>query len=235
MIYWYHRCRRQGKWNIPLYLLHAITVSSCRLVGLPLVILPLLYEHLNRKENKPSFWIYSLFLAAFSSLGFVGFFVFNQIQFHRWNLPFLVQKIGWGNRARYLAPLYPKFYFPHLKLHWISFLHEACIPLFLILLILTFRRLRKTETPFQSEPWVWWVLSCLLYYVSFARKADNSMFGMLRYLLPVYLLLLLINASQKSFQMRKRLSGLTFITGCLSSLVVELVLLVRFLKGLPVS
>jgi len=108
-LYW---SGKDGRAAFVLAALHGILLTSTRLLGLPLVLLPFLKSWLD--DDQPAFAVSAarvvrhsnmLGLAALSLLGIVGVFAWSQLAFGRWDYYFFIQSRGWGVRADYLYPL----------------------------------------------------------------------------------------------------------------------------------
>lgn len=89
-----------------------IILTSTRLVGVPLAVLPflqaLIESHvgpmlLHQVRYRRLIWR-GLLISAVSLIGILMFFAFCHYRFERWDLYFLLQKLGWGHFADYLAP-----------------------------------------------------------------------------------------------------------------------------------
>ncbi len=240
MIYWYRK-RDQRKLSFFMTVLHGILVTGSRLVGLPIIALPFLYEFYwnQNRRIKSTQYIITLGVSLTCSLGCLGYFAFNYFKFDKWDLPFIVQKIGWGNKPRYLAPLYPKYYFPDVfNTGLIDILHKLCIPVFFILFVVTYQKLKSINKKLYSESFIWLMIAVLFYYVCFSGKAENNMYGMIRYMLPGYYLLLLIGFKEKLIRPAvyelKKWSILEYIV-ILGFGVLQVILMSRHLNGDPVS
>ena len=138
-IYW---TLRGKKGDLAIASLHGFVMAATRIVGLPLVLLPLLIFFL---KNSSSFskifknwrdFIPSGIVCLVASLGAISFFVFCNYSNGHWNSYMMAQAKGWGITPNYLFFLDERTYhlfFPSIE-DFIGF-NPLSVPLFLMLLV----------------------------------------------------------------------------------------------------
>jgi len=100
--------------------IHGIVMSATRIVGLPCALAPLvkrIWELGWRKLTNVRGWLANYgataLLSASAMLGGLGFFVYCQFRWGRWDIYMLTQQFGWAIEPDYLAIFRPSSY------HWL--------------------------------------------------------------------------------------------------------------------
>ncbi|PYK52558.1 MAG: hypothetical protein DME47_08550 [Verrucomicrobia bacterium] len=100
--------------------IHGILMSATRIVGLPCALAPLvkrIWELGWRKLTNVRDWLANYgataLLSASAMLGGLGFFVYCQFRWGRWDIYMLTQQFGWAIEPDYLAIFKPSSY------HWL--------------------------------------------------------------------------------------------------------------------
>ena len=96
--------------------LHGIVLSATRIVGIPCAFAPLLCSIFKKEMpvRQPLAWLQfharAISLTSISLLGAVGFFLYCQARWGRWDMYLLTQSAGWGIVPDYLAVFRPSSY-----------------------------------------------------------------------------------------------------------------------------
>ena len=93
-------------WPAFLAGIHGLVMSATRIVGLPVALVPLL------RLSHPWFWTASAVVLAL--LGGLGFFLYCQLRFGRWDLYLEMQRYFGPSSFDYLAIIRPRTYAPPL-------------------------------------------------------------------------------------------------------------------------
>jgi hypothetical protein len=198
-LYWSDR-----RWY-PLAALHGFVMTATRLVGLPLVVLPLLAAWLDaggpttaRAMLRRSFTPAVVGMVA--ALGSLCFFGFCQWRFGHWDAYMRIEESAWHVRPDYLAVLSPRIF----HIHWPS-LHDGFIdPEFVSRLsvpvtLLAFALLFWLEWRFaRLVPGTQWrsrvglyLGAGLMFYICVSGHSARGMSSMVRFTLCVDVLLVL--------------------------------------------
>jgi hypothetical protein len=188
-LYWSGTESRGGR---ILTAIHGIVMSATRIVGLPCALAPLLkkiWELGWRKLTNVRDWLANYgataLLSASAMLGGLGFFVYCQFRWGRWDIYMLTQQFGWGIEPDYLAIFKPSSY------HWLlpaledptqmsqmamTFGGLLLLGVFVFEFLLGARRQtnRSVRIPF-------YFVSFILYFLSVSGVACAHMESMLRY------------------------------------------------------
>ena len=106
MCYW---SARPGWISFVLAAAHGFMMPSTRIVGVPLVVVPLVAVWFTPGSSRSS-WLRASALGGLALLGIGCFFGWCHFRFGRWDTYFLVEEAGWGVRPEYWAPLYGRIY-----------------------------------------------------------------------------------------------------------------------------
>jgi len=200
---------REGSGSSWLAGAHGFVMTSTRLVGLPLVLIPLLLAMRSTKieRGKPNICgvrmetaIRSAMLTVVASLGALVFFGYCQLRFGFWNLYMRTQS-DWGLKPDYLAIFRPKVYSVFLPREGVqgfvstNDLSKLSVPLTLALLCFllaleTWTAWRRPDNgwrerlPFHFGAWS-------MFYISVCGLVAVEMHSMIRYTFPVHMLLAL--------------------------------------------
>lgn len=109
MCYW---GTRTGIGSLLAAAMHGYLMTSTRIVGVPLVVVPLVGAMFSPSPNRRSL-MRSATIGLIALTGVVSFFVWCHYRFGKWNIYFLTEEIGWGVRPNYLAPLSGSIYWFH--------------------------------------------------------------------------------------------------------------------------
>lgn len=88
-VYW---CRRAGPAAFALAAAHGAVMTAARLVGLPVVIVPLL---LAACGGSPRAWVRAGGLSLLASAGAAAYFAFLHLAFGRWDVFAVSHRVGW--------------------------------------------------------------------------------------------------------------------------------------------
>lgn len=214
---------------VALALPSGFLLTATRIVGVPLVVLPWL---LPPGKDRPR-WATRTLLVLVASLGVVSYFAYLQWKFGDWKLHFLVQKTGWRNTADLFWFLKPHMFFPNiLRDTWFNNVSRVCVPIFSIFLAKAWWDL--WQSPHLENKRVRFSLlyaASALFFIPCAAKAGTVTHGMIRYVLPVYLLLILNRLLDPSSRWPRSRFDYRYVL----MFGLQLVFLYRFLHGNGVS
>jgi hypothetical protein len=133
-------------------------------------------------------WLGALFLSILSSFGAIGFFIYCYVKTGKWDIYFDTVRIGWGLVGGDLTRIWnPIPLFAGLTFSGV-FPHETglffTLVFILLLCVINFwavRRRKKLPLEYISLL----LLTDLLLLETYVAKANTSLGGMLRYLIPV--------------------------------------------------
>lgn len=222
--------RGSGAGNSALAAAHGVALTATRIVGAPLVILPVI----DRPRSRVA-WL----IAGISSLGILSFFAWSQMRFGEWDLYLKLQKLGWGNDPNYLAFLDPGSYLPRLFFeHTVDSISRAANPFMLLCFWLAWRSEKEAQ---RIRPGGWrgrvgtYALAFLLFFIAISGKANAKMDSMIRYTFPSFVLMVLAlgsvarEAGIAPLPAKGRRSLL--LLGCALALATQAWLAHRFLRG----
>ncbi len=230
-VYW-SECKKKRVASTPIAALHGFVMSATRIVAFAPAAYPFFLELRRADLKSPLSALLRLkreiFLGAAGISGAVLFFSYCQFHFGRWNLYFELEQIGWGNERRWFAIFNPLSYVPRFFFEnsWDS-LNRLAVTWTAGHLIFTAR----TEWRSGWKEWPLWLTAFVLFYIPLTGKASANMDSMLRYTLPVTILLLVLQAAQSPGQsvfMRKQ-KWVYFVA--LLSFALQLWCSYRFLRG----
>jgi hypothetical protein len=96
-VYW---CRRSGPTALALAAAHGALMTAARLVGLPVVVLPLL---LAACGGSPRPWVRAGVIAVLAAVGAAAYFAFLHFTFGRWDAFAVAHRTGWDVHPDWLA------------------------------------------------------------------------------------------------------------------------------------
>src|SRR3989440_4081187 len=113
-IYWSTAKSRSAKiWAA----LHGFLMSAARIVGIVCALFPVVYAVLQtgwRALREPRKWLRehtaAVGITAIAICGAIGFFIYSQLRWGRWDIYMLTQAAGWGIVPDYLAVFKPSSY-----------------------------------------------------------------------------------------------------------------------------
>ncbi len=176
---------------------HGIVMSSSRLVGAPLALLPLMYALFpdHKSGRMVTRW---LSLATVSSLGIVAFLLFCKLRFGTFALYFESLRIGWYHETLPWSPFDARLYrmmMPSLPLHGVWELNRFVVPFSAVLIILASLVEVSRKAADRSRDillrvcFILGAAACL--YMPIAGYYTRGLNGLVRYTLPVFTLLVL--------------------------------------------
>ncbi len=223
-IYWNDRSRKSGATLIAAA--HGLAMSATRIVSFA----PAAYPFFKSGQWRAPFRSRrEVFLGLAGISGGLAFFIYCQLHFGRWNVYFDLEQIGWGNERQWFAILNPLSYVPHFFFEnsWDS-LNRLAVTWTAAHLIVCALAQRGKGTP---GVWPLWFTAFILFYIPMTGKASAHLESMLRYTLPVTILLLAAQAMQSPGRsIFKRWPRLTTVIATLS-FAVQLWCAYRFLRG----
>jgi hypothetical protein len=182
--------------------IHGVVMSATRIVGLPCALAPLIKKIWELGATRLRYvrdWLrnygQAALLTATAMLGGLGFFVYCQFRWGRWDIYMLTQQFGWDIRPDYLAIFKPSSY------HWVA--PDLANPtemsqmamtvgglLLLGMVIAEFflPRQRPTNRPVRIE---FYFAAFVLYFLSVSGVACVNMESMLRYEFSLHPLIVL--------------------------------------------
>ena len=185
-----------------LAVLHGFIMSAARIVGLPCALAPLvkrIWELGWRKLTNVRDWLANYgataLLSASAMLGGLGFFIYCQFRWGRWDIYMLTQQFGWGIEPDYLAIFKPSSY------HWLlpalddpTEMSQMAMTLGGLLLLGIFASeflpgpRRQTN---RSVRIAFYFTALILYFLSVSGVACVNMESMLRYEFCLHALIVL--------------------------------------------
>jgi hypothetical protein len=203
-LYWSDEGSGRG---LCLAALHGLVLTATRLVGLPVVVYPLLRCRLDPSGPIPAGpwprlrrYLPALATAAFASLGAGLFFLYCRCRFGQWDLFQKSQFAGWRASANHLAFFSWRTYCPEppflrdgfLNPVWFSqFAVPFTVLMAAVLLVLEYRRRGSPAGQGWRARAGWYACAALMFYISVCGNATTGMYSMVRYLLPIDVLLTL--------------------------------------------
>ncbi|MDR3605821.1 MAG: hypothetical protein P4M08_00405 [Oligoflexia bacterium] len=219
-------------WKRAIAAAHGLMMSATRIVAFAPAAYPF-FKSLDAADLKAPgkalirHWK-EVLLGISAIAGAILFFAYCQLRFGQWDLYFKLEKIGWGNERLWLAIFNPLSYVPHFFFEnfWDS-LNRLAVTWTAAHLWVTARDDRKLG----FRDWPLWITAFLLFYIPVTGKASAHLESMLRYTLPVTVLLLVLQATQfpdrAVFQRRPK----TAYVLALVSLALQCWCAYRFLRG----
>jgi hypothetical protein len=204
-IYWCDRWivgKKQGAWFLAL--LHGWGLALTRIVGFAVAAYPVFYDVIASgrrasrvKRGKRGIKRGSIVLFILSVQTSVAFFVYCQLKFGDWAVYFRLEEIGWQNHRRYFAILNPLTYVPHFFFEdTVDSISRSSVTLaaamFIVWALLESRSKRNPGRIARG------FVAFSMFYIALTGKANSNLDSMLRYTLPVYILLVLNFAELRS-------------------------------------
>lgn len=213
-IYWSDRWTEGG--GVLSWLLaaaHAFVMSLTRIVSFAAAIYPIL-----KAKRRPITLALAALLGGFAVLGAVAFFWYCRNRFGHWDIYFQLEEIGWHNHRKYFAIINPLSYIPH-------FFFEDTVDSFnrLSVLITALMFLK-----FQKKSLALFAVAFFLFYIPLTGKAAANMDSMVRYTLPVFVLILVAWAQSVLVLPKRRWP---YFAASVFGLLVQVWFAYRFLRG----
>jgi hypothetical protein len=209
-----------------LALLHGWVLSLTRIVGFAVDAYPA-FRGFFRKQLRPM----AIVLFFLSIAASVLFFVYCHYRFGDWAVYFKLEEIGWGNRRLYFAILNPLSYVPRFFFEpTVDSFSRSSVTFSAVLFVawgLSEWRLWKAARAFSERRTARALVAFVMFYIALTGKANSNMDSMLRYTLPVYVLLVMNFAELKWAPKGKWGFGL-FLATCLG---IEFWNMYRFTHG----
>jgi hypothetical protein len=181
---------------------HGIVMSATRIVGLPCALAPLIKKIWelgaaglrNVRDWLPNYGR-AVLLSATAMLGGLGFFLYCQLRWGRWDIYMLTQQFGWDIRPDYLAIFKPSSY------HWLlpnlaypAEMSQMAMTLGGLMLLAMFTGeffFPKQRPTNHSVRIVFYFAAFVLYFLSVSGVACVNMESMLRYEFSLHPLIVL--------------------------------------------
>jgi hypothetical protein len=227
---------------------HGFLMTATRLVGLPLVILPLLTEWLApglpvRDRLKRS--VVPALIAAVAALGCFSYFAFCQWRFGHWDLYMKIEESGWQVRPDYLALFSPRIFhvhWPNLNEGFIDpeFVSRLSVPVTVVLFALLAWAEWRMAKNLPGTDWRqrvgFYLGAWLMFYICVSGHSNRGMSSMVRFSLCVQVLLVLTGVhltrpAWPSIVLRNRVRMLALLVVAVVSFLVQIALACRFVHG----
>jgi hypothetical protein len=201
-LYWAGSGARGG---LLLAAVHGFVMTATRLVGAPLVVVPLLPLLLHGRAGGP-LWprcrrlLPLAAVAAVAGSGTLLFFVYCRLRFGRWDAYMQTELAGWGVRADYLAffrkktwqPGWPRRDHGYIMPQWFDHQVVPCVVLLLAVMgWLEWRLLRSRP----DTGWRWraglYAAAAMLFFLNVCGRSCLDLAGMIRYAYPILVLFVL--------------------------------------------
>jgi hypothetical protein len=235
-----------------------LTLSATRLFGLPFLFYPLWQGWLmagNSRGMPISFKklpvVQVLEWVAFALAPVLGcflYFLFCYFEFGSWDLYFKLQHLGWGNQPDYWALFQPSSYIP--KLFFEDTTNSICrasnLFIAILMLGLGFMERRIKSEGFWKRAGLY-LGAMIVFSLCLSSKATSDMDSMVRYNLPVFILLILASlrlylekfngkSNSKQWTLTNTLvvnSHILYLVffGFLTAVAAQVYLILLFLKG----
>ncbi len=215
-------------------------LSMTRLVGMPLFIYPIIRSFSFSLKLKPKIYkkiqLGALFLSFFTALGGALFLIHCQLKFKQWDLYFKLGKIGWGNEPHYLSLLNPLSYLPRLFFEDTTISVCKISSLFILILFFFCYRVELIEKRGIKFRLGIYISAFFLFFIPLAGKIAHQLEGMVRYNLPVFILLVLavsnLGPLSETFFLKKWMTHRGLRTaGLILSLVTQIWMILVFTRG----
>jgi hypothetical protein len=187
-------------WPAFLAGIHGLVMSATRIVGLPVALVPLL------RLSHPWFWTASAVVLAL--LGGLGFFLYCQLRFGRWDLYIEMQRYFGPSSFDYLAIIRPRTYAPFFSSRywqsllsfsealgdgiWAISISQLFVPLTLGSLVVTGLLDGLSVLVGKSRCWQerlgFHLAAWAMFSISVAGMSAVAQRSMIRYCLPVHIL-----------------------------------------------
>jgi hypothetical protein len=198
-IYW---STAEGRTAKVLAAIHGIVMSATRIVGIPCAAFPVVravFEGGWEKLRDVRGWIRhygsAIALMLVSMFGAIGFFLYCQLRWGRWNLYMETQEAGWAIFPDYLAVFKPASYrwlIPPMNdpTQWSQMTMTIGALLFVAVALFEFLPAIRRRTNWQSRMGAYFV-AFITYYIAVSGVASVQMESMLRYQFCAHILIVL--------------------------------------------
>src|SRR5215211_4637512 len=198
-IYW---TTAEGRTAKILAAIHGITMSATRIVGLPCAVFPLvraLFEGGPQRFRNGRHWITqyagAAILTGVASLGAMGFFLYCQVRWGRWDLYLLTQEAGWAIEPDYLAVFKPESYrwlVPPLNdpTQWSQMSMTLGALCFVIVGLCELLPAIRRRSTWRRRIGIYF-MAAVIYYIAVSGVASVQMESMLRYQFCAHALIVL--------------------------------------------
>lgn len=191
---------------------HGIVLTATRIVGICVACYPAVRSALLLPQlwSAPRTWLKRdgprVLLAVAACLGLAAFLVFCQWRFGQWNIYQQVQACGWHNQTDFLAlfrlatyvPISP---FSHGELNPERVDRSIPLLMSLFLICLCCRELanKRCRHPSRTARVALLASAALMLVLAISAKANVKMVSMIRYSLPIHILLVLTALQQLAY------------------------------------
>jgi GNAT superfamily N-acetyltransferase len=199
-LYWQDvRC----PWGWPLAALHGILLTATRIVGIPLVAVPLAVATLDlRRSREPDHrrkWVAAALLGGVAMLGGLSFFAYCRVHFGRWDAYLYAQEHGWNVKPDYLAFFRIETYridVPELtefavNPNWVSRVFGQLTFVAFLALALVEVRAAKDDAGRWRQRLALYLSAWLMFFVAVTGLTNLRLVSMVRYSFCVHVLLIL--------------------------------------------
>lgn len=214
LIFWSDRWMKSGSaisWILALA--HGWALSLTRIVGFAVDGYPVLCDFFRKRIR-----FASIALFALSTATSVLFFVYCQRKFGDWAVYFKLEEIGWQNQPRYFAILNPMSYVPRFFFEpTVDSFSRSSVTFAAVLFFAWTRsewKVRKTTGVLSDSRLARGLVALAMFYIALTGKANSNMDSMLRYTLPVYVLLVM-NFAELGWRPRANWKFALFLATCL--------------------
>jgi hypothetical protein len=188
-VYW---STAEGRGATVLAALHGIIMSATRIVGLPCALFPIVravFEGGWQRLRDVRSWIRNyagaVLLSFAAMLGGIGFFLYCQLRWGRWDIYMGTQQAGWAIFPDYLAVFKPESYrwvLPPLNdpTQWSQMTMTVGALIFVAIALCELLPAIRMRTRWQARIGLYFV-AWTLYYIAVSGVASVQMESMLRY------------------------------------------------------
>ncbi|HIK20624.1 MAG TPA: hypothetical protein IGR15_06120 [Synechococcus sp. M44_DOE_062] len=193
-----------SRWRMLLAGIHGLVMSATRIVGLPVALIPLLNLWQGSRDRR---WLWVLATVGLAFLGGLGFFLYCQLRFGRWDLYMEMQSYFGSSSPNYLTIFQAQTYAPFFSLgYWQSLfsfsaalrdgrwgisVSQLFVPLTLGSLLVT--GLMDAAGVMEGKSRCWrerlgfHLAAWILFYIAAAAMSSLGQRSMSRYCLPVHI------------------------------------------------
>jgi hypothetical protein len=233
---------------------HGFAMTSTRLVGAPLVIVPILQQLLEGAPGETMGRRARRLLplattAGFAACGAILFFAYCRWRFGRWDVYVLTERAGWGVHADYAAVFRKRTYFPRwprvehgwIIPQWFDHLSVPAVLGTLTAFALAEWRLARGNA---DTGWRWraglYAAAAILFYLNVSGRSVLDLAGMVRYAHAIVVLFVLAGAhlvSRVGLPGRRVTTGLAVLAAVWVAIALgtQVVFIWRFTRGLWVA
>jgi hypothetical protein len=187
--------------------LHGFIMSATRIVGIPLLILPILREAFVQRKIPVNIKPY--IVALCTGLGAAIFFLYCQANFGEWNIYSHAQSFGWGVTPKFSAVFDSATYKIELPgTSWDGFVDpdgvsRLSVPLIFVAALMVLLGeliviLRNPRDPSRIDHILLFAAAGCLFFITVSGLQTLKMRSVIRYMLPPFLLLVIMAASMLS-------------------------------------